>query len=107
MNKINSKKIYINSSIVLVITYIITLIYCNYLTNLVTRNTLKVLKILTDLNADIADPPAPKKNNSIKLRDTIIASNVFMPSFKYSLTPIPNIFIDISTVKIYVNARLH
>lgn len=81
--------------------------YYNYLTNLVTLNTLKVLKILTDLNADIADPPAPKMNSSIKLRETIIASKVFMPSFKYSVTPIPNIFKDMSIVKIYVNPKLH
>ena len=96
-----------NSSMVLIITCVITLMYSNYLTNLVTLKTLNVLKILTDLNADIADPPPPKMNSSIKLSDTMIASKVFIASFKYSATPIPNIFKNMSIVNTYVNPRFH
>lgn len=90
----------------LLITLIITCIYYKDLTNLVTLNTLKVLKILTDLNAEIADAPLPKINNSTKLKETIIQSNTHILSFKYSTIPYPNIFRPISTVNIIVKAKL-
>lgn len=91
----------------LLITLIITYIYYNDLTNRVTLRTLNVLKILTDLNAEIADPPLPKINNSTKLNETMIQSNTHILSFKYSTTPYPNIFRPMSIVKIIVKAKLN
>ena len=97
-----------NSSIELLITYIITFMYWRDLTKRDTRRTRNVLNILTDLKAEIAEPPpVPKINNSTRLRDTITESKIFMLSFKYSTIPIPIIFMPISIVKIYVNAKLH
>ena len=95
---------YMNSSIVLEITLMITYMYYKDLTNLVTLNTRNVLKILTDLNAEIADPPEPKINSSTNERETIMQSNAHILSFRYSTTPCPNIFRPISIVKIYVKA---
>ena len=71
-----------NSSIVLEITLMITYMYYKDLTNLVTLNTRNVLKILTDLNAEIADPPEPKINSSINERETIILKLIFFCSAK-------------------------
>ena len=65
----------------------------------VTLSTLNILKILTDLKADIAEFPPPKKKSSTKLNDTMMASKAFILSFKYSETPIPNIFKLISIEK--------
>ena len=75
--------------------------YWRDLTKRDTRRTRKVLNILTDLKAEIAEPPpVPKINNSTRLKATITESKIFILSFKYSTTPIPNIFSTISIVKI-------
>jgi len=75
--------------------------------SLVTRNTLKVLKIRTDLKAEIADPPPEKKNSSTRDKLTTTASNKFILSLRYSPIPNANIFIPISIVKIIVKVKLN
>ena len=96
-----------NFSIVLAITFIITLIYYKDLINLVTLKTLKVLKTLTDLKALTALPPSgPNMTISTKLNMTIAQSKEFIMSEKYSLKPIPTCFKTISIVKITVNHKL-
>ena len=110
MNKNKSIHIYINYSSVLLITAMITCINAKLLNNLVTLNTLNVLKILTARNALIAFYPLPAldiKVISKILNETIHPSKTFILSLIYSGTPIPNILRDISTVKMYVKAILN
>lgn len=77
--------------------------------NFVTLSTLKALKILTDLKADNEDFPLPplRKNSSTKLSTTIMASNLFIVSLRYSIGPIPRTLIPNSIVNIIVNAKLN
>lgn len=70
---------------VLVITCIITCIIFKDLIILVTLKTLKVLNILTERKAEIAEFPPPKKINSANDKVTITASKLFILSSKYSL----------------------
>ena len=87
------------SSIALLTTSMITYIYYISRISLVILRTLKILKTLADLKAKLAEPPFPNIKRSNMLRVTIIASNMFILSFKYSITPMPNIFKTMSIVK--------
>ena len=70
----------------MLITYIITFMYWRDLTKRDTRRTRKVLNILTDLKAEIAEPPpVPKIDNSTILRDTITESKIFIFSAKITM----------------------
>lgn len=79
--------VYINSSIVELMTFIMTCMYCRDRTRRVTRRTRKVRNMRTLRKALMAEPPpVPKKASSTRLRVTIIASKMFIPSFRYSDT---------------------
>lgn len=100
---------YINDWKAVPITFIKNDINFKLLINLVTLNTLNALKTLTDLNAerDFFEPDPEKKNNSIKLNTTIIASNIFITSEIYPSIVNPINFNPNSIVKIIVNASLN
>lgn len=109
MNMTNNSRIYINAQNALLSTLIRKPINWRDRINLVTLSTLKALKILTDLNADNEDFPLPplKKNNSTKLSITMVASNLFIVSLRYSIGPIPSTLTPNSIVNMIVNAKLN
>lgn len=86
-------------------TVIIIFIYYSDLISRVTLSTLNVLNILTDLKAEMADPPPdPNRHSSMILKITTSASKMFILSLKYSMSPSPTTLSPMSTVKIIVKA---
>jgi len=82
MNKISSNATYIKDYIDLEMTEIITFMKESVLNNLVTLKTLNVLKILTDLNALMAEFFPLIKTISTNDKMTTTPSNIFIVSFK-------------------------